>query len=713
MDIDLTVKINNQNSSSDVRIINSQVVVTWNWDVTSVSVPDSSSETSEQTYIDQHFYDVRIGTSSDNLSTSNFIGDMDSTGHIYTSERQYRYQGRTLERGSKYFGQIRMYDTRGETSGWHAFSFTYNRVPYALSPLLSPNYPSISDDISLSYVFFDNDGDTEGDTFIRWFRNGVHLRQLDHETTIESRFLSYGDVWSADILPHDGYEYGVRSSTDSVEVSTSTPVVDNLSIMPVHPTEKDILKASYELTADEDDSTLIRWYINDELQSDHNDEKFARMVLSVGDDVRFELLPYDGVKYGTSQASSTVTIGSSGFHIGEMRIEGRDEPLDLLTTRPVVSWVVHKPSDVSQQYVSVRIGTFAGSNNIYSDIVETSLSTWQVPANLLERGGDYYISVAASNSQTFYEYKILHFRLSSSRWENEVSNSIGWTIETAFLFESASTFAKDAYQIVRFQDGTKFGEVRIYADRVSFASDTVTESNTISMSGVVTLTITGKDDDVKVWVDRSLAVDGTGKFTETSSSRLLEIGTVTDTAVALNYKTFFYTTDGSFEPGLDVEWNDLQFFSFADFEGNEVKAVEGFQSSGKDVLLVGVNPHDENEGGSVYKISLDKRPLRLPTVNRTFTPINGISKSFNERYKAFSHARGGSLFINYFISNWDEYMDFTTADVSFTPVENNWELIQNANWDPDSNAGLAGIDEEGFIINTHFEASGALDDLDI
>ena len=85
MSMDLIVKINNQDSSKDVRVINPVVVVTWDWDATIISVPNDLSQTASQTYIDQNSYEVRIGTFSENIGTSTFLGDMDSTDVISSS----------------------------------------------------------------------------------------------------------------------------------------------------------------------------------------------------------------------------------------------------------------------------------------------------------------------------------------------------------------------------------------------------------------------------------------------------------------------------------------------------------------------------------------------------------------------------------------------------------------------------------------------------
>jgi hypothetical protein len=341
-----------------------------------------------------------------------------------------------------------------------------------------------------------------------------------------------------------------------------------------------------------------------------------------------------------------------------------------------------------------------GGEYVYSTTLNSNISTFQMPANLLKRGGDYYISVAASDATTFGKYAITRFRLTGSLWEDTVSNAAGWTVETAFTLAAASTFAEDKYQVVRFQDGSKFGEIRIYADRIRFASEEVLESNALDLTGMNILTIAGQGSNVKVYFNRALVIDGTGKLTQESTSKRLEVGTTSAPALDLNYKSLYYATSGRYDPGDSSAWNSVQFYSLADFKANEISAIEGVLRGGQNLKLVGVNPHDESQGGAVYEIAAD-RPARFATVNQSFTPINRVGISADAKYKAFSHARGGSVFYSYLITNWDHDSDFTDED-SKNPSENGWELVENTGFSSVS------LDGSGLMIDTSFGAIGRM-----
>lgn len=685
------VQINGQKASGAVRITNGKPVVSWTLEQLDVAVPDSSGGLGSTDFVDQSMYEVRIGSSIDSLGTFGFIGDLVSTGRTSSARRSYAYRGPALSRGQTYWGQVQIKDELTEWTEWKTFSFKYNALPVILSAEISPSEATASDDLSLSYILTDADGDADEGSFIRWFKNGAHQRQFDNQKVIESSALSYGDSWSSDILPFDGYEYGARYTTSPALVTTSPPVADNLTIEPAIVRQHDILRAKYDLEADLDtDSSLIRWYLNGALMSKFNDQKYARMEMSPGDEVHYELTPSDGVSSGSTLRSPTSTIQSSEFVVDNLRVDGRSEPLDLLTTRPVFSWTTHNPPGKTVKFISVRVGTTPGGDNIYSAVLSDDATRFQMPANLLTKGGDYFVSVATGEENSFTRYTISHFRLSGSLWEQSVSNSTGWTVESTFaLSNQSATFSDQGYQILRFQDGTRFGEIRIYANKISLASESVIETSTIDLTGLQTLTVTGRGKNVYVYLNRELILDGTGLLSQESSTKGLEVGTVTQSGLSLDYYTLFYSTLGAYDPTSAEEWDDMQFHTFADFKGQDLASVEGFLSEGKQVKLLGVNPQDENEGGAVYEV-VTSQPKQYPTVNRTFSPINRIRVSPNNDWKGFAHARGATLFEYCPISVWDHSLDLTQDD----PTENGWELIKSSGG-PDPEPGTSGLDING------------------
>lgn len=698
MSIDLIVKINNQTfgaSSSPVRITDGFPIITWSWEtLDKVIIDEYTGEMENVTPSAQNSYEIRIGTIITNWGSHNYVADVAQSGFILSEDRFWQYVGNLLERRQIYYGQILVRDDFNRDSGWVTFSFEYNSLPVADNVRITPFTPSVNDDLRLTYNFRDRDSDNESGTIVRWFKNGVHQRQFDNLNLIKSAFLQLGDIWVADVFPSDGYEFGERITSPLVKIVKTAVTVSDVKILPKNPNENDILKAEY-VYSDllENDNPDIRWFINESVIQSYNDQKTVRLDAIPGDAVRFEIRPDGGSTY---VSSASVTIDYSDFVVYNLTIDGQKEPLEVSTIRPAVSWDVHKPLIKNINYVSVKIGTFYDADNIYTEVIQTNKNTFTMPGNLLERGVDYYISVAISDINQFFNYHTEHFRIRGSRWEESVSNATGWTMETIVFIEGSGTFDEEKYQVIRFHDGTKFGEVRIYDQKIGFLSQSMKLSEVIDTTGTNILTIVGEGDDVKIYFNRVMVIDGTGLFVQTTSDKTLEMGNPTGDTFTVNYKYFYYTISGAYHPGISEVYANLKFHTFLNFVNNEIVALQGYFKNSEDQKVFGVNPDNENESGSIYAL-VSAQTYRNGTVNRTFSPINNMNLSPDSSLLAIAHSKGASIITGYVISDFDHDLTFIDSDGEIQenyPEQNGWKLVQNVGFES------AYFDERGFHINT-------------
>jgi hypothetical protein len=693
--MNLTVKVNNQLvSSGGIRIVNDRPVVSWDFNEIQVVDPDPYGVIGDATLIEQRSFEIRIGTSQTNLGADSFVAGIKGTGVVLSALRSWKYIGQPLQRGTTYFGQIIVEDSEGNSTGWETFSFKFNQLPVAMSPTLSPSTPSAADAITLTYSYTDADGDTEDGTLIKWFRNGSHEWQFDNETSIGSSFLSYNDIWMAQVLPSDGYEVGPSVTSNTVTVTTQSPTGTAAKVLPPLPKTNDIFSAKYEFSGDLPDKSLIRWYVNGGHQKSFDDHKFARLDVSAGDKVRYEIQPFDGVSYGSMVVSNTATVLASPFGVENIRVDGRDEPLSLNSLRPAISWDVVDPGGAVANWVSIRICATAGGDQVFSSDFQSQESVFIVPGNTLERGRDYFVSVAVSDSNVFANYSIAHFRVSGSRWTEKVANTTGWTVEAVVCLaaESSSEFNEAEYQIISFEDGVYFGEVRIYRDRLSFASSSVKFSENMDLAKSNILTIVGKGTDVKVYLGRKEVIDATGLFLQKSSRKSLEFGSnlVFDT-FSLAYQSFYYSVAGAFHPGTANEFNDLQFHELAAFPFNSASRMKAFVDNRVNKKVFALNA-DSQSDGSVINVIVPGQVQSFGAVPRTFSPISNAAQSPDGVFKIFSHARGASIFKGYLINNFDHLTDFATNATN--PTDDGWELVQNMG------TGVITFSGDGLEINT-------------
>jgi hypothetical protein len=693
MNLQLTLKLNNQavtDHTFRIRILNDYPIWSWVFDtVDKVSIDPNTGVVTDVGDFSQVGYEIKIGTSDYGIGTIDFVGDVVRTGYTTSQELFWSYKGLSLARGVKYYGQIYAIDELSRSTDISTFSFFYNELPFVNNVVISPANPAPTDNLILTYDFFDVDGDLESGTIIRWFKNGVHQRQFDNATSIVSSFLQNEDIWNADVYPSDGFEYGVRVTSPQIKIAATAITVSELAVLPSHPNPNDILKAAYETSSELESSNVsIRWYINNRIFQDFNDQQFVRLNIEENDQVRFEIKHNDASVY---TSSSIVTVVASDFIVTGIQIDGKSDPLDVSTITPHVRWKRFIPDGKSVNYISIKIGTFFEANNIYSTVITGDRNTFTIPTNILEKGRDYYIGIALSDTSTFNKYSTSHFRVRGSRWEEDVSNSTGWTFEVMFVVNAGGT--SEDYQTIRINDGDRFAEVRIYNSKISLISGSQLEY-TVSTTTNNFLTVAARDDDIKIYLNRDLIINGEGIFTQTSNIKRLEISHDNATSLfSVDYKYFFYTTSGYFLPDVSSEYTNLQFHDYIEFQNNEVIALQGYVG-GKYVF--GLNSDSENESSTIYAIRAGDIK-ETGTIARTYSPINRINKSPDGKFTVAAHAKGATIITGYLINPFNHSMIFVDANNNLNetfPTASGWELVENINIDS------AYFQSDGFHIDT-------------
>lgn len=682
MSISITqVKINNTNIQ-DASIEVPLDVITINWDI-QTTTPS----------IKQLSYEIRIGTHNVNWGTSNYIPDVLSQPYARDRSQYWRFKPKFLQRGQKYYGQIRVKDTTNEESEWVRFAFLVNRLPFLTYASITPEEPSEQTDLELDLGLSSESVTVK----TKWIRNGVHYDQFDNYQKISKEYLRYGDSWYCEITPVDNLEKGPTITAKAVRIVKLPPVTESLKILPINPNVNDILEANY-IVNDPNTQTLlvqdksqIRWYINNELISEANDEKFVRLGLKPNDEVFFTVTPSDGIFTGTTVSSRTVIIQDAGFRTINLRVDGLVRNLNVNSVNPTLEWDVISPYNKSSRYAKIKIGTAPGSDNVYTNVIETYDNKFTIPDNIVRRGIDYYVSVSASDqNDLFTNYETSSFRVAGNLWEREVSNSKGWT------FEASLSVSGEGYQRISFADGSRFAEIRFYETKCQLM---LGKSNVkifdIDMTVPRNLIVTAKANDIKVYIQNSLIIDGTGEFKESASDRFIEIGSNGGSEAIGLFKRFVYNIDGAFDPGSSV-YSDIRLERFVDFTGMSLADITEHEGN----VLVAANPINPTESGVVYKIIETEQPSLAATENVDVfdTKINSIATSPDEGILYIGHGYGASFFDGYFIPKYDSDSVFIAG---FDPAINLWELVKTTTFD------AASYIEEGLVIDTTISSKQA------
>ena len=92
-----------------------------------------------------------------------------------------------------------------------------------------------TENITLSYTFFDADNDTDHSTII-WYMNDIYQPQYDNWTAIPAVDLLPGEVWYYIILPSDGYATGSQIRSGDVTIE-SVPHILAYGVVAINDTE--------------------------------------------------------------------------------------------------------------------------------------------------------------------------------------------------------------------------------------------------------------------------------------------------------------------------------------------------------------------------------------------------------------------------------------------------------------------------------------------
>ncbi|MHA2274436.1 MAG: hypothetical protein ACXAC2_01615 [Candidatus Kariarchaeaceae archaeon] len=80
--------------------------------------------------------------------------------------------------------------------------------------------------IQISYSFYDADATDIDESIIFWFINGVHDSSYDNLTIIPSSETIVGQVWTAQIIPNDGYDTGIILSSENKTIEDRPDILD-------------------------------------------------------------------------------------------------------------------------------------------------------------------------------------------------------------------------------------------------------------------------------------------------------------------------------------------------------------------------------------------------------------------------------------------------------------------------------------------------------
>ncbi|MHA2334083.1 MAG: DUF2341 domain-containing protein [Candidatus Hodarchaeales archaeon] len=232
-----------------------------------------------------------------------------------------------LWEGDTWYVRVKILDNYFGASSWYdSPEITIVNSPPEIREQITwdSTFPTDGKDLIISdYHYYDDDGDSEGLTWIQWFINGTKISN-DNNTVLSHIFFKKGDNLSVIITPHDGSQYGSPYNSNNVTIKNALPIVTDITINEGQRifTTNDIslIWEYYDVDGDQENnqSVNIHWLLfndiskNWELQDLFNDVQIVNStVTSKGESWKVELRVYDGFNYSIVYNSSIIVIQNS------------------------------------------------------------------------------------------------------------------------------------------------------------------------------------------------------------------------------------------------------------------------------------------------------------------------------------------------------------------------------------------------------------------
>jgi len=113
----------------------------------------------------------------------------------------------------------------GKALSSNSITIVWNNKPSASNLAISPSIAYTDSNLTVSYTYYDPDGDPETVSEIRWYKNDTLQPGLNNTRIVSSNLTRKGDIWYFTVRPFDGKEFGEIQTSPQVTILNSPPEI--------------------------------------------------------------------------------------------------------------------------------------------------------------------------------------------------------------------------------------------------------------------------------------------------------------------------------------------------------------------------------------------------------------------------------------------------------------------------------------------------------
>jgi len=198
---------------------------------------------------------------------------------------------------------------------------TWPNPPRYLDLALAPEAPRTTDELGLSYRFFDLDGDAEPQTRIRWYRNSKPVAELDGARKVPASATRKHERWYYTLQAD---EHGRVFKSSDVRIDNSPPGPPKVAILPDPPRTQDDLSMKIVAESEDVDADKVRytmtWLKDRTPVKGLRQHKVLAKATTSGQRWTVVVVPNDGEASG-APARATVEVANTPPSAPQVRLE--------------------------------------------------------------------------------------------------------------------------------------------------------------------------------------------------------------------------------------------------------------------------------------------------------------------------------------------------------------------------------------------------------
>ncbi|MHA2101226.1 MAG: hypothetical protein ACW99A_21395, partial [Candidatus Kariarchaeaceae archaeon] len=248
-----------------------------------------------------------------------------------------------------------------------------NDPPSAIYINLTSSIPIANGSLTVNFTFSDTDGGNLTIVSIRWYRNSVHQPQFDDLQDLLSAQLIKDDEWFAEVRVRDEYDWGNWSSSETITIQNSAPIVTSIGIFPNVATTTNSLTADYIPYDIDGDSIILSEskivWLNDSVSVPglENSSTVPSILTRKGQEWQYQLWLFDGYDWSTPFLSPGIIIQNTKPTIHNVTLLGGESTnidIELSYDFVDIDGDIDNGTQILWFLDSIPLGTYTENKNL-------------------------------------------------------------------------------------------------------------------------------------------------------------------------------------------------------------------------------------------------------------------------------------------------------------------------------------------------------------